>query len=501
MDVMSEIVKSNIRREHRTLSKFACKSAEGVRRYPGRKKVSDRENIRPVFFHDTDKIIHSLAYSRYIDKTQVFFLFENDHIPHRVLHVQFVSKIARVIGRCLQLNEDLIEAIALGHDLGHVPYGHDGESYLNKICEENGLGHFSHNLQSARFLMEIENEGKGLNLTLQVLDGILSHNGESVVQKYEPDYNKTWDTFLDEYNNCWKVKNFCMKIRPMTLEGCAVKVSDVIAYVGRDIEDAITVKMIKREDIPTKITAVLGDTNDQIINNLAVDVIKNSYGKDSINFSKPVCEALKSLVDFNYKKIYLNPSKQTENIKIKNMFDHLYKDSLQQLNLKNKNSSIYKWHLDYMGDIYLQSNSKERIAVDYIAGMTDDFFNNEFKQSFLPNSFGMCLSNNKVDREELGTWDSRSNFSYEGSVEKGTVIYYGNNRRVNISSEEYSNLIKHFKGRTVAIGTSRTSPPKDSLGSWIKENTAKPAIASCLGPILINEGYAEKVGRSEIVFY
>lgn len=400
MFILNEIIKNNIRRESRTLSKYACKSSEGIRRYPEQEKIPDRENIRPSFFHDTDRIIHSLAYSRYIDKTQVFFLFDNDHITHRVLHVQFVSKIARVIGRCLRLNEDLIEAIALGHDLGHVPYGHDGESYLNKICEENGLGYFCHNTQSARFLMEIENQGKGLNLTLQVLDGILCHNGELINQKYEPSYDKTWNVFLEEYNNCWAAKDFSKKIRPMTLEGCAVRVSDIIAYVGRDIEDAITVNMIKRDDIPSEIAAVLGDTNDQIINNLAVDVINNSYGKDSINFSRPVYEALRSLIDYNYKNIYLNPSKQTENVKIRNMFNHLFKDSLQQLNLKNKNSSIYKWHLDYMGDIYLRSNSKERIAVDYIAGMTDDFFNNEFKQSFLPNSFGMCLNNNKVDREE-----------------------------------------------------------------------------------------------------
>ncbi len=135
--VFSEIVLNNVRREGRTLSRYACKSNKGVRRFPHREEIPDRQNIRPIFFPDTDRIIHSLAYSRYIDKTQVFYLCENDHITHRVLHVQFVSKIGRVIGRCLRLNEDLIEAIALGHDLGHVPYGHDGERVLHKICQQN----------------------------------------------------------------------------------------------------------------------------------------------------------------------------------------------------------------------------------------------------------------------------------------------------------------------------------------------------------------------------
>ena len=182
-DVFSKIILNNFSREKKILSKYACRSNKGKRRYPEREKIPDRENIRPIFFHDTDKIIHSLAYTRYIDKTQVFYLFEHDHITHRVLHVQFVSKIGRVIGRCLRLNEDLIEAISLGHDLGHVPYGHDGERVLNDLCIKHKIGFFCHNAQSVRFLMEIEDKGQGLNLSLQVLDGILAHNGEMLNKK------------------------------------------------------------------------------------------------------------------------------------------------------------------------------------------------------------------------------------------------------------------------------------------------------------------------------
>lgn len=229
--IFSEIIINNLQRERRNFIKYACKNIHGVRKYSGREKIPDLENIRPVFFHDTDKIIHSRAYSRYIDKTQVFYLFENDHITHRVLHVQFVSKIGRVIGRCLRLNEDLIEAISLGHDLGHVPYGHDGEKVLHSLCKENKIGCFCHNAQSVRFLLEIEQGGKGLNLCLQVLDGILSHNGEILKKEYKPDYEKTWELFEEEYRKCFIEENYSRKIFPMTLEGCVVRISDIIAYI------------------------------------------------------------------------------------------------------------------------------------------------------------------------------------------------------------------------------------------------------------------------------
>ena len=229
--------------------------------------------------------MHSRAYSRYIDKTQVFCLFENDHITHRVLHVQLVSKIGRVIGRCLGLNEDLIEAIALGHDLGHVPYGHDGQQILDKLCSSSQIGHFCHNAQSARLAVELECKGKGLNLFLPVLDGILAHNGELPSKEYRPQYDKTWQTFEKEYDNCFQVEDYSKNLVPMTLEGCVTKVADIIAYIGRDIEDAITLRVIKRRDIPREITRILGSRNDKIINILVLDLVKNSYGKDHLVFS------------------------------------------------------------------------------------------------------------------------------------------------------------------------------------------------------------------------
>ena len=391
-DVFTEILKNNIRREARTLSEFACKSSQGIRKNAQAEEVPDKENIRPIFFHDTDRIIHSLAYSRYIDKTQVFYLFENDHITHRVLHVQFVSKIGRVIGRCLRLNEDLIEAISLGHDIGHVPYGHDGEKVLNEICEENKIGGFCHNVQSVRFLREIEKNGNGLNLSLQVLDGILAHNGEVVSRIYCPNYGKSWNDFEVEYRECFTTRDRSKSILPMTLEGCVVRISDIIAYVGRDIEDAILLNLIQRGSIPSAIRKRLGDNNRRVINNLVIDLIENSYGKDHLEFSQNIYKALIDLKEFNEEMIYINKRIKTESHKIKRMFDMLFRKYCDDFVGKQKESSIYTYFLNDMECAYTQRTDAKRIAVDFIAGMTDDFFTNQFTRAFVPQSYGYSLA-------------------------------------------------------------------------------------------------------------
>ena len=373
-----------------TLSRYACKNNKGIRRYPEREKVPDRENIRPVFFHDTDKIIHSNAYSRYIDKTQVFSLFENDHITHRVLHVQLVSKIGRVIGRCLRLNEDLIEAIALGHDLGHVPYGHDGERILHKLCSSGGIGCFCHNAQSVRLLMEVEDKGKGLNLSLQVLDGILAHNGELLIKKYEPNHDKTWQIFEAEYKNCFEEENYSKRIVPMTLEGCVVRISDVIGYIGRDIEDAIRLKVIRKIDIPREAQRTLGSSNDKIINTLVRNLVENSYDRDYLAFSEDVFKAFNNLLKFNTKSSYQNKATNTQSHKIENMYEQLFRRHCQDLENNSQDSPIYESIHD-MDDIYLQNTSDKRMVIDYIAGMTDDFFYNQYQKLFVPQSYGYEL--------------------------------------------------------------------------------------------------------------
>jgi dGTPase len=364
------------------LSKYACINQAAVRLKP--ELIPDEANIRPAFFHDTDRIIHSLAYSRYIDKTQVFFLFENDHITHRVLHVQLVSKIARTVGRFLRLNEDLIEAIALGHDLGHTPFGHDGENYLNVICEEQRIGYFRHNAQSVRFLTKLENLGEGCNLTLQVLDGILCHNGEEISEHYEPVYTKTKEQFEREYRSCLNQPGFGKGIKPSTLEGCVVRVCDVIAYIGRDIEDAITIQLMTRDEIPEEISIILGKDNRNIIDVLVRNLVKNSFGQPYLSFSRDVLNALQSLRDFNYQKIYFAPVKQQQDSKIEKMFRMMFQTFLDDLKTKNAKSRIYKDFPIINNQIYRSNTADARVVIDYISGMTDNYFLNTFKELFLP---------------------------------------------------------------------------------------------------------------------
>ena len=267
-----EIAKQNFLMKEQNLSEYATKSNESIRF----SELTD--DIRPSYFRDIDRIIHSLSYSRYIDKTQVFPNEENDHISKRMIHVQLVSKVARTIGRALNLNEDLIEAIALGHDIGHTPLGHEGEYILDEISQRELNETFAHNIQSVRHCMYVENNGKGLNLSLQVLDGIMTHNGEILSNEYHPT-KKTKEEFLEQFNNSYKNIKETKKAHPMTLEGCVVRISDVIGYIGRDIEDAIILGTIKREEIPEHITSVLGTTNKDIINTIILDIINESINK------------------------------------------------------------------------------------------------------------------------------------------------------------------------------------------------------------------------------
>ena len=336
-------------------------------------------DLRPNYFRDIDRIIYSLSYSRYIDKTQVFPKQRNNHITKRMLHVQLVSKIARTIGRALSLNEDLIEAISLGHDIGHVPYGHEGEKFLSKISINNNEGVFLHNVQSVRTLMNLEKNGKGLNLCIQVLDGILCHNGEEFLQVYNYK-SKTLDQFLKDYEDCYKDKKNNSNITPMTLEGCVVRVSDGIAYLGRDLEDAMILDLITQDDLPLNVAKVLGNTNSQIINTIIMDIIENSLDKPYIALSKEVYDAMNELKSFNYKNIYYRSNTKEELQKVEEMFNKLFEANLRYLTEKDYSKNIYKVYLDNMNSDYKDSASKERIVIDYIAGMTDEFFTNEYNK-------------------------------------------------------------------------------------------------------------------------
>ncbi len=368
-----------------TLADYACKSSEAIRFHGA------QEDIRPNFFHDSDRIIHSYCYSRYIDKTQVFYLVENDHITHRVLHVQLVSKIARTIGRFLNLNEDLIEAISLGHDVGHTPFGHDGERILSAFLKRENAGIFEHNVQSFRLFHELEAYGKGLNLTAQVLDGIICHNGEILQNRYGCNRNKTPEILLEEYKKSLEGSFKSKDMVPMTLEGCVMRISDVIAYVGRDIEDAIILKLVARGDIPREITEVLGDKNKDIVNTLVVDLVNNSMDKETLGFSADIFNALERLKSWNYENIYHNPKKSSQDKKIEKMFQVVLEECRGELNSGvDKTTEINKW-CNSLGEEYKEKTSLPRIVADYVSGMTDDFLMNAYKEIVVPKSFGVSF--------------------------------------------------------------------------------------------------------------
>ena len=375
MDDILLKAKENMLLKEKKLSKYACKSYEGI----WLKK--DREDIRPIFFRDIDRIIHSSGYARYIDKTQVYSFVRNDHITRRVLHVQLVSKIARTIGRSLRLNEDLIEAIALGHDIGHTPFGHEGEKLLNKICKEEGIGAFCHNAQGVRELEKME----GLNISLQTLDGILAHNGEILVNKYTYNPNKTKEDFLEDLNNAFSKDGFSKQIIPMTLEGCVVRISDVIAYIGRDIEDAIEVGVIKREDLPQEATSVLGNNNSTIVDTLIKSIIVNSYDKPYLMFSDDILNAVVALQKWNYDNIYNSEMAHKNYENIDKLFRTLYNKYLaivkdQEFENGNTKNSSEKYLLDFINKMKKDDDFNiKRTIVDYIAGQTDKYFLNECK--------------------------------------------------------------------------------------------------------------------------
>ena len=361
--------------EENHLCRFATLSRDGVRRVQ-----QSQSGHRQAFSLDADRILHSKAYTRYIDKTQVFYMVSNDHVTHRVLHVQLVSKIARTIGRFLRLNEDLIEAIALGHDIGHPPFGHDAEKELAKLCCEHGLTPFQHNVQSVQFLERLERRGQGWDLTLQTLDGILSHDGEIHSRFLKPNRNKDFAVFDREQQE--KSNNPEMELAPMTLEGCVVRLCDTIAYIGRDIEDAIELKLIKRNDIPADCREILGDTNGNIVYHLVEDLITNSLAsgegeelaQDSIGFSPDVSDSLKKLKEFNYRNIYMNPVIKKDFPKIQNCYRILFETYVEDVKTQKRDSAIFKEKLNTMAPDYLESQPAAVKVRDFIAGMTDDYF-------------------------------------------------------------------------------------------------------------------------------
>lgn len=340
---------------------------------------------RPAYIRDAEKIMNCPYYNRYADKTQVFSLYKNDDITRRALHVQFVSRIARNIGRMLGLNLDLIEAMALGHDIGHTPFGHAGEKYLAELYAENTGRVFLHNLQSIRVLDKIFH----YNISMQTLDGILSHNGEIEMQEYVPQLLGGFEEFDAKFERCCTDRAYANSIMPSTLEGCVVRISDLIAYLGKDRQDAVKANIIS-DDSAFDSDSVIGSFNSVMINNLIVNVIENSYGKDRIILSREYFEALGKAKSDNYRLIYRSKEVAAPQEHIfKNMFAKMYKKLLDDVVSQNTSSPIFKHHIYfigkwskyYRGEDYSKTEPNQ-IVVDYIASMTDDYFIDLFSLLF-----------------------------------------------------------------------------------------------------------------------
>ncbi len=356
-------------KETQILGKRACFSQNAVRRYS--EKKSDTE-YRLSFSADADRILNSLAYTRYSDKTQVFSLINNDHLTHRVLHVQMVSRVARTIGRYLGLNTDLIEAAAMGHDIGHTPFGHDGEKFLSRLTQAAGAGQFHHNLQSMQFLDVIERNGKGWNLTLQTLDAIVCHDGEAHARTLTPAPPRS---FADLDLIAEQIRAGTMgNALPMTMEGCVVRIADTVSYIGRDFEDAVRLKIVTRDQLPDICRDWLGTTQGTIVFSLVTDLINTSIDQDFIGFSPGVADALKELKQFNYRFIYKNPVIKKHLTTVEDIFKCLFDRYMNDLATENEFSVIYSQFLNGMADAYRSNHSHAEIARDFIAGMTDSYF-------------------------------------------------------------------------------------------------------------------------------
>ena len=355
-----------------TRPNFAADSSLAVRRNPD----EDRESVwRPAYARDVDKIMHSPYYNRYTDKTQVFSFYKHDDITRRALHVQLVSRIARSIGAALNLNLDLIEAIALGHDIGHTPFGHAGERFLSEVYYAECGRYFNHNVHSVRVLDGIFEH----NLTLDTLNGIIAHNGEYEMNEYRPEPMSSFDEYDRMVESCYVDQANILAISPSTLEGCVVRVCDIIAYLGKDRQDAIRAKLIKSPNVYKD--AGIGVANAEIINNLEVNIIENSYGKPYIKMDKEHFLGMSEAKRANYNMIYnVDSVSRVLEEKVKPIMQKLYYKLLSDLKEGKKSSPVFKQHIDFVVNNhyapklpYFENTEPNQIVVDYIASMTDDY--------------------------------------------------------------------------------------------------------------------------------
>ena len=349
-------------------------------------RPADRSSIwRPAFVRDVEKILHMPAYNRYAGKTQVFSFRSNDDLSRRGLHVQLVARIARDIGFALGLNCDLIEAIGLGHDLGHTPFGHAGERCLNDVFHERTGRWFFHNVHSVRVLDKLY----GRNISLQTLDGALCHNGEYEQRVFELSGLSSFGEFDRVVDECVSGGGAVIgHLRPMTLEGCVVRISDIIAYVGRDRQDAIEAGLLTGDAFEDGLG---GAYNSWILTHASADIIEHSYGKDRIEMSEELFAEIRRAKAENYAKIYRSSGIEGERAEVlARAFELMYERCLDDLHKLDESSFIFRHHitrieeqLAHYGRTYDWQSDPEQTVVDYIASMTDGYFA-ELASKFFP---------------------------------------------------------------------------------------------------------------------
>lgn len=386
-EIRNQIVEN---RNKHWVNPYACLDEDIVRR----DMAHDKANLwRPAFVRDTEKIMHVPYYNRYSDKTQVFSFYKNDDISRRASHVQLVARIAKNIGRALGLNEDLIEAISLGHDIGHTPFGHAGERILSKLYQEHTGRYFNHNVHSVRVLDGVIRR----NISLQTLDGILCHNGELELQEYAPKTERTTFVEFDKLvENCYVDEKEIGNLIPCTLEGCVMRICDIIAYLGKDRQDAERLGFLSGRKFTD---GAVGTTNAEIINNFSVNIIENSYGKSYLKMDDDFFEALRQGKRENYDMIYNNEElNELYDNQITPMFAELYEELLKQAKSGDRNSILYKHHIEYVkknnflsseNDFDYEDEEPNQLVVDFLASVTDDYFVDLYKEIFPKGKYGV----------------------------------------------------------------------------------------------------------------
>lgn len=356
------------------LSPFACRNAAAIRRSSAER---DRDTqVRPAFVRDAEKIVHLPAYNRLAGKTQVFSFRANDDLSRRGLHVQLVARVARDIGRALGLNLDLIEAIALGHDIGHTPFGHAGERFLNDAYHARTGRWFFHNVQSVRVIDVLG----GRNVSLQTLDGCLTHNGEFEQQVFETSGLAEFDTFDRVVESCWETGDGAIgHLRPMTLEGCVVRISDIIAYVGKDRQDAVRAGLLGEDAFDDGLG---GGYNAWALSAFVADVVENSVGRERVAMSEEGFLELRRAKRENYEKIYGSAEVNGDfGREMAQLFDALYDHEREALLAGDESSAVFSHHvrgcerrLAHYGRTYDWEDDPDQTVVDFISAMTDDYF-------------------------------------------------------------------------------------------------------------------------------